>query len=145
MTVEGRAASTHADWSEAVVEPVDRAVAAFSGGLRARLDQMMAAGTDLDLVRSTLAAADWSPMPLLAGIAAVLVAGLAAYRLTARTHGDAVGERAGGFSHAASSPPPPRWPPASSPPPSSPGRRRPSVAPCAPGPSSSRSPGSPRR
>ncbi len=97
MTVEGRAASTHADWSEAVVEPVDRAVAAFSGGLRARLDQMMAAGNDLDLVRSTLAAADWSPMPLLAGIAAVLVAGLAAYRLTARAHGDSFGGASGRF------------------------------------------------
>ncbi|UHC17099.1 mechanosensitive ion channel family protein [Methylobacterium currus] len=91
MNAEGRAASGHPDWSEAVVEPVDRAVTAVSDGLLARLDRIAAAGGDLNLVRSTLAAAGWSPMQLLAAIAAVVAAGLAADRGTAYALGRAGG------------------------------------------------------
>ncbi len=93
MTAEGRAASVRSDWSEAVIEPVDRAVAAVSDGLLARLDRVGAAGTDLDRVLSTLAAAGWSPLPFLSAIAAVVVAGLAADRVSARAIGRAGGVR----------------------------------------------------
>lgn len=96
MKAEGRAAAARSDWSEAVIEPVDRAVAAVSDGLLARLDRVAAVGADLDLVLSTLAAAGWSPLQLLAAIAAVVVAGLAADRASARALGRAGGVRAGG-------------------------------------------------
>ena len=136
MKAEGRAASARSDWSEAVIESVDRAVAAVLDGLLARLDRVGAAGADLDLVRSTLAA-----------IATMVVAGLAVDRVSARALGGAGGVRGSGVR----------------------GRRilrslvptaaalgagvvvaalvagEAEAAPSATGPSSSRSPGSPRR
>ncbi|KMO33227.1 hypothetical protein VQ03_25305 [Methylobacterium tarhaniae] len=93
MTAEGRGASARSDWSEAVIEPVDRAVAAVSDGLLARLDRIGAAGADLDRILSALAAAGWSPLPFLSAIAAVVVAGLAADRVSARALGHAGGVR----------------------------------------------------
>ncbi|GJD65702.1 mechanosensitive ion channel family protein [Methylobacterium frigidaeris] len=82
-----------ADWSEAVIEPLERAAAAFSTGLRERLARMGAAGLDLDLLWSTLAAAGWPPAKLLAGIVAVVAAGLAAHWATARALGAATRRR----------------------------------------------------
>ncbi|MFH6783287.1 mechanosensitive ion channel domain-containing protein [Methylobacterium sp. MA0201] len=91
------AAPVRPDWSEAVVEPVDRAVAAFSDGMLTRLGRIAVAGTDLDLVRSSLAAAGWSPLQFLAAAAAVMVAGLAADRLTAHALGRAGGRSGRGI------------------------------------------------
>ncbi|ACL57923.1 mechanosensitive ion channel domain-containing protein [Methylobacterium nodulans] len=84
------ASPNSADWSEEVIEPLEHVVAVFSAGLRERLTRVGATGADLDVVGSALTAAGWSPARLLAGVVAVLVTGLAAHLVAARTLGVAI-------------------------------------------------------